>query len=348
MSYGAVGSGRRTSGELEDGGEDSRPLLGEDGDTEDIKVEMPELPHITRQESVHIPDDILKTLLCAVFMGCGSLATAFSIALVHERMPPDPPLPDVILDHVKYEDWGLRVSEYLIVTNMVLAGLTVLLHRHRMVIFRRIFIILGLLYFYRSVTMYITALPKPDPSYPCAPKLNHTITFSELMSRVIQIAAGGGLSLGGTQVYCGDFIFSGHTLVLMMSFFVIREYSPRTKKFLLFHLASLCICVAGVVLLLLSRGHYSIDCLLAYWVTSRVWWTYHTLASNSALHLQGSHNHLDNIWWWWLLVWAEAGVGGAQLPRRYSLPAPASVQRAVTSRWRLWRYGERTRLVDTV
>ena len=223
MSYGAVGSGRRSSGELEDGGEDSRPLLGEDGDTEDIKVEMPELPHITRQESVHIPDDILKTLLCAVFMGCGSLATAFSIALVHERMPPDPPLPDVILDHVKYEDWGLRVSEYLIVTNMVLAGLTVLLHRHRMVIFRRIFIILGLLYFYRSVTMYITALPKPDPSYPCAPKLNHTITFSELMSRVIQIAAGGGLSLGGTQVYCGDFIFSGHTLVLMMSFFVIRE-----------------------------------------------------------------------------------------------------------------------------
>ena len=82
-----------------------------------------------------------------------------------------------------------------------------------------------------------------------------------------------------------------------------------------------------------------------------MWWTYHTLASNSALHLQvmimilmmiimiimmmimqGSHNHLDNIWWWWLLVWAEAGVGGAQLPRRYSLPAPASVQRAVTSR----------------
>ena len=79
------------------------------------------------------------------------------------------------------------------------------------------------------------------------------------------------------------------------------------------------IAVTGVVLLLLSRGHYSIDCLLAYWVTSRVWWTYHTLANNNNLQEQGGHNHLDNIWWWWLLRWAEANVPG-QLPRRYSLP----------------------------
>jgi len=332
--------------------ENRRPLLAESGDEDDdIKVDMPDLPHITRSESVNIPNDLLKTFVCAVFCGCGSLATAFSIALVHERMPDDPPLPDVILDHMEYRDWGLEVSEYLIVVNMVLAAITVLLHHHRMVVFRRIFIILGLLYFYRSITMYITALPKPDPKYPCAPKLNHTITFRELMSRVITIAAGGGLSLGGTQVYCGDFIFSGHTLVLMMSFFVIREYSPRTRKFLLFHLVSLTMCVAGVVMLLLSRGHYSIDCLVAYWITSRVWWTYHTLANNPGLQTQGGHNHMDNIWWWWLLVWAEANVPG-QLPKRYSLPAPASVQRAVTSRWRLWRYGDRggarQRLVDNI
>ena len=135
--------------------EDRRPLLGESGDEadDDIKVEMPDLPHITRPEVVNIPDDILKTILCAIFMGCGSLATAFSIALVHERMPDDPPLPDVILDHMNYRDWGLRCSEYLIVTNMLLAGLTVLFHRHRMIVFRRIFIMMGLLYFYRSITL---------------------------------------------------------------------------------------------------------------------------------------------------------------------------------------------------
>ena len=76
-----------------------------DAKADEIKVEMPDLPHITRPEIVNIPDDILKTFICAIFMGCGSLATAFSIALVHERMPDDPPLPDVILDHMNYRDW---------------------------------------------------------------------------------------------------------------------------------------------------------------------------------------------------------------------------------------------------
>ena len=234
MNYGATVTERRVSRDtmIDTGpGDDERPLLSGSGDEEDsdVKVDMPELPHIPRSDPVHIPDDILKTVVCAAFMGLGQLATAFSIALIHERMPDYDPLPDVILDHVRYREWGLSISEYLIVSNMVLAALVVIFHRHRMVVFRRIFIILGLLYFYRSITMSITALPKPDPSYPCAPKLNHTITFSELMSRVIVIAAGGGLSIAGTQPYCGDFIFSGHTLVLMMSFFIIREckYEPE-------------------------------------------------------------------------------------------------------------------------
>ena len=46
-----------------------------------------------------------------------------------------------------------------------------------MVVLRRVCLVLGLLYYYRGITMFITVLPKPDTSYVCAPKLNHTITF---------------------------------------------------------------------------------------------------------------------------------------------------------------------------
>ena len=74
---------------------------------------------------------------------------------------------------------GLHVSEVIIVVNIAIAAVIVLLHHHRTVVLRRIFIILGLLYIYRSVTMSITVLPKSDRSYPCAPKLNHTIIFTE-------------------------------------------------------------------------------------------------------------------------------------------------------------------------
>ena len=40
----------------------------------------------------------------------------------------------------------------------------------RFIVFRRIFLIMGLLYMYRSVLYFVTVLPKPDPDYKCMPK----------------------------------------------------------------------------------------------------------------------------------------------------------------------------------
>merc|ERR1719342_433625 len=125
-----------------------------------------------------------------------------------------------------------------------------------------------------------------------------------------------------------------------MAFFVIREYSPRTRKFMLVHTASLCLSVTGVVMLLVSRGHYSIDCLVAYWVTSRVWWTYHTMANTKHLKISGSHNHMDNIWWWYVFRYAESGVPG-EVPRSYSLPLPRKMREGVGRIRERWRGGRR-------
>ena len=69
----------------------------------------------------------------------------------------------------------------------------------------------------------MTVPPVSDKNYERAPQLNHTITSLKLISRVADIMSGGGLSMNGKQIYCGDFIFSGHTMVLMMDFFVVRE-----------------------------------------------------------------------------------------------------------------------------
>ena len=113
--------------------------------------------------------------------------------------------------------------------------------------------------------------------------------------------------------------------------------SPRTKSFLVFHLLSLVLSVTGVAMLLVSRGHYSIDCLVAYWVTSRVWWTYHTMANTKHLKLSGSHNHMDNIWWWYAFRYAESNVPD-ELPRLYSLPLPRRMREGL-SRWRERQWG---------
>ena len=52
--------------------------------------------------------------------------------------------------------------------------------------------------------------------------------------------------------------------------------------------------IAGVVTLLLARGHYSIDVIVAYWITTRIWWIFHTIANNENLKEIGSFGENQN------------------------------------------------------
>ena len=47
------------------------------------------------------------------------------------------------------------------------------MHKHRFIILRRLALILGLLYGYRAITMFVTNLPKADPNYFCTAKVSH-------------------------------------------------------------------------------------------------------------------------------------------------------------------------------
>ena len=53
----------------------------------------------------------------------------------------------------------------------------------------------------------MTVLPKEDAGYQCTEKAGReNITALLIVNRVVTI-----LSINGTLVYCGDYIFSGHT-----------------------------------------------------------------------------------------------------------------------------------------
>jgi len=289
-----------------------------------VKLEMPpSAPYPeSRDQSNRIPGEPLKTLLAALFLGTGFLATTASLAFTHERVPDIQPLPDIVLDNIKYQRWGLDVSEYLLMFSTISALVVVMLHSHRLVILRRIWLLLGILYYYRALTMFVTVLPKSDETYTCMPRKNDT-TALDYGKRVLTIISGGGLSINGKHIFCGDYIFSGHTMTLTMGYLVIKQYSPR--RFILLHWASFLTSLCGVIFLLLSRGHYTIDVLLAYYVTSRIWWVYHTLAHNQQLKTRGEHNSLDNMCWWHVFRFFEAKIKGP-LPRTYSLPLPQIVQ----------------------
>ena len=193
-----------------------------------------------RYPSHKIPGEPLKTLLSALFLGTGFLATTASLAFTHERVPDIDPLPDIVLDNIKYQSWGLDVSEYLLMISTISAVVVVMLHTHRLIILRRIWLLLGVLYYYRALTMFVTVLPKADETYTCMPRKNDTTALgtlclnmitvlnsnyflSDYTKRILTIISGGGLSINGKHVYCGDYIFSGHTMTLTMGYLAIKQ-----------------------------------------------------------------------------------------------------------------------------
>ncbi|XP_018567811.1 phosphatidylcholine:ceramide cholinephosphotransferase 2 isoform X1 [Anoplophora glabripennis] len=279
-----------------------------------------DLPTPIREEP-RFPQERWKTLLAAIIMFFNFVLTLTSLSLVHERVPDREvygPLPDVFLNNVPAYDWALDVSEYIIIICVNSCMIAMIFHKHRFIVFRRIFLIMSLLYMYRAITMYVTVLPLSSRTYPCSPKSNETSVLM-IAKRVVKLMSGFGLSVNGQHTYCGDFIYSGHTVILVFSYLIISEYTP--KKLYLVHWLYWILGCIGVIMLELSHGHYSVDVIIAYYVTTRIFWTYHTFANNASLKQYSSNNLLSREWWFGLFLYFEGNVGGP-LPRQFNWPLP--------------------------
>ncbi|XP_060519262.1 phosphatidylcholine:ceramide cholinephosphotransferase 2-like isoform X2 [Cylas formicarius] len=299
--------------------EDEDDIMEKGTQNGDIKIDIP----VSREEP-RFPQERCKTLLAGVIMCFNFILTLTSLSLVHDRVPDREvygPLPDVFLDNVPAYDWALDVSEYIIIFCVNSCMIAMIFHKHRFIVFRRIFLIMSLLYMYRAITMYVTVLSLSSKTYPCSPKSNETSPLM-IAKRVLHLMSGFGLSVNGKHTFCGDFIYSGHTVILVFSYLIISEYTPK-KIFLLrmVHWLYWILGVIGVIMLQLSHGHYTVDVIIAYYITTRIFWTYHTLANNSNLKQFSSNNLLSRSWWFALFLYFESNVGGP-IPRQFDWPLP--------------------------
>lgn len=279
-----------------------------------IKIDIPQARPKNRY-----PSEVWKTVIAFVFLQSNIVLSAISLSIVHDRVPDRDkvdPLSDIFLDHVTPVDWALNASECLIITAVITTVVVILFHKHRSIIFRRVCFILGLLYMMRAITMFVTVVPVASKTYYCSPKANSTSTLV-VAKRVWQLLAGVGLSINGKQTYCGDYIYSGHTVALVLSYLTIVEYSSR--KLFPLHWFSWLLSVSGIALLLTAHGHYTIDILIAYYATTTLFWIYHTLANNKDLKKTSSNNMLSKLWWFRIFLYFEGNVSGP-IPRIYSFP----------------------------
>lgn len=72
-----------------------------------------------------------------------------------------------------------------------------------------------------------------------------------------------------------------------------------------FHAISLASSILGVILILVARGHYLIDVLIAYFITTVTFYMYHTLIHNKSLRYANQKNYISRFWWWYLLKYLE-------------------------------------------
>ena len=91
----------------------------------------------------------------------------------------------------------------------------------RTIVARRICLLIGLHYLYRSFTFFVTVLPKPDENFHCEKQLNHT-SVVVILERFVTLATGFGLTINGNYVFCGDYIYSGHSTMLISCYLIIQ------------------------------------------------------------------------------------------------------------------------------
>ncbi|XP_017293175.1 phosphatidylcholine:ceramide cholinephosphotransferase 2 [Kryptolebias marmoratus] len=242
-----------------------------------------------------LPSEWWKTVIAFFYATFNLVLTTIVITVVHERVPPkesNPPLPDKFFDYIDRVKWAFTVTEVNGIVLLTIWLIQLVFFKHRSIAMRRFLFLIGTLYLYRCVTMYVTTLPVPGMHMNCAPKLQGDTQAK--IQRVLRLISGGGLSMTNSHLLCGDFLYSGHTVMLTLTYLFIKEYSPRS--FWWYHLMCWLLSAVGVVCILVAHEHYSVDVVVAYFITSRLFWWYHTMANLQTLKCSPD-NYLTNTWW---------------------------------------------------
>ncbi|XP_072050859.1 sphingomyelin synthase-related protein 1-like [Amphiura filiformis] len=264
-------------------------------------------------QTVHFIQEKRKTFLSFIYVFLVFLLTAFTMVVVHDRVPDMeryPPLPDIFLDNLPYIHWAFQAAELCAIILATLFSIILILHKHRYIVLRRLFALCGSVFLLRCITMFVTSLSVPGVHLQCAGKVyGDTLTK---MKRALEIWLGFGMSLTGVHT-CGDYMFSGHTIMITMFNFFITEYSPR--KFYLVHTLTWVLNLFGIFFILAGHEHYSIDVIIAFYITSRMFLYYHTLANNRALSQEDKRTSV----WFPMFSYFEANVDGI-VPNVYEWP----------------------------
>ncbi|CAB3410150.1 unnamed protein product [Caenorhabditis bovis] len=260
----------------------------------------------------------LKTFTAFLCLMLSAFLNFFLLTVIHDVVPREP-LPDLTFMIIPQQRWAWSVGDVLSTLSSVIAFTIIFLHHKRWVVLRRTFLLGAIMYGLRAVILGVTFLP---PSFHnrdeiCQPQVNRTAMYGmEIATRFLTYVITLGLTSGQEKILCGDLMFSGHTVVLTIMYFVQLQYTPRGLVLLRYIAAP--ITFLGISALVVSGGHYTMDVLIAYWLTSHVFWSYHQVFEMKKE--ERTNAPLSRLWWFWLCYWFEADVRDGKLTNEWNWP----------------------------
>ncbi|XP_037084226.1 sphingomyelin synthase-related protein 1-like [Pollicipes pollicipes] len=299
-----------------------RRFTADSSDSEAVE-EVPERERALLGYATALRPERAKAVLSMLYLLMVTWITSFVMVIVHDRVPDMkkyPPLPDIFLDNIPHIPWAFGICELIGTTLLLIWAGVLLVHKHRFILIRRFNSLCGTVYLLRCITMLITSLSVPGTHLTCAPR-----AYGDLHAKLQQaysIWLNAGLSIQGVRS-CGDYMFSGHTVALTMLNFFITEYTPRRIYFL--HTFTWLLNVFGVFFILSAHEHYSIDVFIAFYITSRLFMYYHTLANNQVTRKRADEKRTRI--WFPLFSYFEANVHGT-VPNEFEWPVTVAWLRA--------------------
>jgi shingomyelin synthase len=221
---------------------------------------------ITATVRARFTGDILKAAVCTTFAGCAMLCNLLTLCIIHDYVGRQA-LPDAVFYLVPQQSWAWRAGDPLVALMVVCTLLLCIMHRHRWVLWRRWMFLLGTLYAMRVLCLAVTQLPASfaDNERSCKPKHEGTdvhVVANRFFSQLLMA----GLQGNSDGYLCGDLMFSGHTLQYGVNCYMMHRYTPHAW-WPVKHLSTL-IAATGMVFMVISRSHYTVDVVVAYWLST--------------------------------------------------------------------------------
>ncbi|KAF0696087.1 Aste57867_13125 [Aphanomyces stellatus] len=205
-----------------------------------------------------------------------------------------------------YIDWFDLPDEFIAFCGTIIA-IIFIVHPRRLLILRRFTMIYAWINFLRGFCVAVTSLPDASPmciSQFDSPKgaYKSLPIFPKALVRAFKV-----LTRPSHHITCGDMIFSGHTVFLMLCALMVTTYcakaelnTPFTRAYpwvlTIVKTATVIGSTLGAFSIVGTRLHYTLDVLIAMYVTIQTWYTYHWLAE-------------DNRWGISLITWLEHDEG---------------------------------------